>query len=233
MTLAVMQPYIFPYIGYFQLINAVNTFVFYDDVNFIKNGWINRNRILLNSKDHYITIPCLKVSSFKLINEVNFDQNNKEFKKLLKTIEQAYKRAPYFDEVFSLVESVLDNPTNKISELAERSVIEICQYLGIKTQFKVSSVAFPETKGMEKADRLISICKKEKAAYYINPIGGMELYEKSYFKKDEIQLSFIKSLPMKYDQFGNEFVPWLSIIDVLMFNTPEEIQELLLKFELI
>src|SRR5690606_28472637 len=120
-----------------------------------------------------------------------------------------------------------------ISSLAINSVIEIAAYLEIPTKFKVSSIDFPETRGMEKADRLIEICKIENAEQYINALGGKELYNKSFFKKNGIQLDFIKSLPLTYKQFKNEFVPWLSIIDVLMFNNKKEVQTLLTKFTLV
>lgn len=233
MKLAVMQPYFFPYIGYFQMVNAVDTFVFYDDVTFIKNGLINRNRILLNGKDHYLTVPCTKASSYKLINEINFDPNRKEFKKLVKTIEQAYKKAPYFEQVYPLIERILETPTDKIAILAEQSVIEISKYLKIQTAFRTSSMDFPETKGLDKADRLIKICQKEYADNYINALGGKELYGKSFFEENGIQLEFIKSLPVEYKQFNNEFVPWLSMIDVLMFNSVVEIKKLLNQFELV
>lgn len=232
MKLAVMQPYVFPYIGYFQLIHAVDVFVFYDDVNYIKGGWINRNKMLLNGKEHLLTIPCIKPSPNKQINEIRFDSNRKEFQKLSKSIEQAYKKAPCFEQVFPLIRSILEHPTDTISNLAEQSVVKIAHYLEIPTQFKISSVDFPETKGMEKADRLVELCKKTTCNQYINPIGGKELYNKAFFKRKGIQLDFITSLPIAYKQFKNEFVPWLSIIDVLMFNNKEEINVFLKKYTL-
>lgn len=235
MKLAIMQPYIFPYIGYFQLINAVDTFVFYDDVNFIKGGWINRNRILVNNKDFMFTISLKNMSSLSLINqtllcEKKFHKNNLKF---LRTIEQSYKKAPYFKTILPLIHNFLTtSKTLTISELAIESIILVSNYLDLNTKFKISSIDFKETKGFCRANRLIEISKKEKAIHYINPIGGTALYNKNQFDTEGIELSFIKSKPISYKQFNNQFIPWLSIIDVLMFNSKEEILLILNECEL-
>lgn len=232
MKLAVMQPYLFPYIGYFQLINAVDVFVFYDDVAYIKNGWINRNRILMNGKSHYITVPCSKASSNKMIKSVQFDSRSKDYRKIVKTIKQAYIKAPYYKRVFPIIERIFSNTTNRISTLAQSSLVEVSDYLDLQTQFKVSSIDFPETKGMDKADRLISICQANNATQYINPIGGNELYDKEYFRNKGIELIFLNPENIVYDQFDTHFIPWLSIIDVLMFNSIDTISNYLNKYKL-
>jgi hypothetical protein len=233
MRLAVMQPYVFPYIGYFQLIQAVDTFVFYDDVNYIKGGWINRNRILLNGKVHFLTIACSKASPNRLINEVEIDNSKLQLQKLSRTLELTYKKAPCFNQVFPLINNILQTPVNNIAVLAEQSVKRIAEYLNINIKFKTSSVDFAETKGLDKADRLIEICKKTNSNHYINPIGGTTLYNKAYFEKHDIQLNFINSMPIQYNQFNNEFIPWLSIIDVLMFNQAENIYDYLSQYQLV
>ncbi|OQB29265.1 MAG: WbqC-like protein family protein [Bacteroidetes bacterium ADurb.Bin174] len=233
MKLAIMQPYIFPYIGYFQMVNAVDKFVFYDDVNYINRGWINRNRILIQGVAKYLTIPLIKASQNKLINEIEIDIQSRDFNKIIKTIEMAYKRAPYFTEVFEIVHEVLEKEYGTIADMAMESVKQCAGYLGLKTKFCKSSEHFSDTKGLEKAERLQAICKRLDADVYINAIGGQELYSKEDFAKQAIDLYFIKSLPMEYKQFKNKFVPWLSIIDVMMFNSKEEINEMLNKYELI
>jgi hypothetical protein len=230
MKIGIMQPYFFPYIGYFQLINAVDKFIFYDDLNFIKNGWINRNRILLKDNTHFLTIQLKGASSFKLIKEVEFSDNRL---KLLKTLDQAYKRAPYFKEIMPLIHECLLENTSKICDQAIVSVIKTCKYLKLKTSFELSSVSYPESKGFEKADRLKYICKSNNSLTYVNPIGGVDLYTKDVFLKDGINLFFLQSNQFNYKQFNNEFVPWLSIIDVLMFNSKEQIGVMLNKYELI
>jgi hypothetical protein len=231
--IAVMQPYLFPYIGYFQLVNAVDTFIFYDDVNFIKRGWINRNNILVNNQKILVSLPCIKPSQNKEIREVELNSEAETFLKLLKTIEMAYKKAPYFKETFELIKLVFDKNHRNIGNLAADSVREISLYLELNTSFKYSSIEHSESKNMNKAERLIHICKKEKSEHYINAIGGQEIYNKDYFKNKEVRLDFLKPTISEYKQFGNEFVPYLSIIDVLMFNSKEVVLKMINKYKLV
>ncbi len=228
-----MQPYVFPYLGYFQLINAVDTFVFYDDVNFIKRGWINRNKILCNNKDLLFTIPLAKASQNKIIKDVEILIDEYWISNFLKTLDQNYKKAPYFKETFQLVSSVFKLEYNSISELAIASIILISRYLEININFEVSSRKYFSTQGQEKSERLINIAKESGCENYINPIGGLELYNKTAFKKKGINLHFIKNELKPYKQFNNEFVNGLSIIDVLMFNSKIEIKELINNYKLI
>ena len=233
MTAAVMQPYLFPYIGYFQMINAVDVFVFYDDVNFIKGGWINRNRMLINGSEKLFTVPLKDASSFKLIREIEVNTELPAYSKLLTTIGQSYKKAPFFPDVFPMIEKVFRSQNSTIADLAMLSIQAVNDYLGITTVLKRSSVDFAQTKDLQRAERLIAICKQAGAEKYINAVGGQELYAKEYFATKGIDLKFIKSEPIDYKQFDNDFVPWLSIIDVLMFNSVEEIHKLLNKFEIL
>lgn len=235
MKIAVMQPYFFPYIGYFQLINAVDKFIFYDDVNFIKQGWINRNRILVNNKDLIFSIPIQNISSYSKINEtvISKRQFEKWYSKFIKTIINSYSKAPYFNKVISLIEFVFSGEHNKISLLAIKSVIEVCKYLDLKINFELSSEKYSDNYGMNKADRLIDICKRNNCLEYINPIGGMKIYSKEEFAEKGIDIKFLSTNKIEYQQFLNEFVPNLSIIDVMMFNSIEEIHKMLDDYELI
>jgi hypothetical protein len=232
MKIGIMQPYIFPYIGYFQLIKAVDKFVLYDDVNFINKGWINRNRILSNGKDLLFTIPLKDASQNKLINEidVNWDDNWKG--KFMKTIEQGYKKAPFYAQIIQIIHEIINSNENQFSKVIELNLRLICEYLEIKTEMISSSSIYQNT-DKKAQERILDICKQEKASHYINLIGGLELYDKEAFAKQNMQMNFIKTLPIEYKQFKNEFVPWLSMIDVLMFNSKEEINELLNRFELV
>ncbi|MCK9453171.1 MAG: WbqC family protein [Bacteroidales bacterium] len=234
MKIAVMQPYLFPYVGYFQMINAVDKFVFYDDVNFIKQGWINRNKILLNNKEFLFTVPLKKANSFCLIKDTLINKNFYERwkTKFQLTINQNYQKAPNYTEVDKLINNILNKRYNTISELAIESVITISKYLGLKTEFFISSKRY-ENIDLEREDRLVDICKKENATNYVNALGGQELYNKESFKEKGIELSFIKSLTIEYKQFNNEFVPFLSIIDLLMFNSVEEVKKMLDNYNLI
>lgn len=229
-----MQPYLFPYIGYFQMVKSVDIFVFYDDVNFIKKGWINRNRILVNNQEFLFTVPLNKISQNNTIKETNINLEIFESWKEIfyKTIEYNYKKAPNFKNVDQLIKTILNINCNSISELAIETVIEVSKYLSINTKFIIASEKY-NNKDFQRQNRLIDICKKENATHYINALGGQELYDKESFKKQDVELSFIKSLPIKYNQFNNEFVPWLSIIDVLMFNSKEDIIDLLNQYELV
>jgi len=179
MKLGIMQPYFFPYIGYFQLINAVDKFVIYDDVNYIKQGWINRNRILLNGQPHYITINLNDASSFKKINEIeiNFNFNPS---KLLKTLQQCYKKAPYFNEIYPLIEKVLFFEERNLAKFTTNSLKLICEYLNINSAFEISSQHNIGRK-LRGEYRVIEICKYFGAEEYINAIGGVNLYNKEEF----------------------------------------------------
>lgn len=229
MKLAVMQPYIFPYIGYFQLIKAVDTFVFYDDVNFIKQGWINRNQTLVNNQPNLFTIPLKKVSSFKLIKETEINDKlyPKWKKKFLKKIQQNYSKAPFFQEVYSVIEKVFSTPVDTISDLAILSVKETSHYLDLDTIFKISSEEFSDFQDLERTKRLLEINKKLNTSTYINPIGGQELYCKEEFKSNNIDLLFLQPSLKPYSQFNQNFISGLSIIDVMMFNSKNEISELI------
>lgn len=230
MKLAIKQPYFMPYIGYFQVMKYVDTFVFYDDVNYYKGGYINRNYILINNQSNYIIIPTKNASQNLLINEVVLFKHDKMYQNVAKTIFMAYKKAPYFDKVFPIIEGVLTSNSTYLSELAQLSIVEVAKYLNLKTTFLVSSEQFASSRGIEKEKRLINICKEVNAQKYICDIGGKEIYKKENFKKEGIDLQFlIPNLPT-YEQFENKFVPSLSIIDILMFNSINTINEMMDNF---
>ena len=232
MKLAIMQPYIFPYIGYFQLIKAVDKFLLYDDVNFINRGWINRNRILVNGTDSMFTIPLKDASQNKLINEIDVNWDNNWKSKFLKTIEQSYKKAPFYTEALPIIEKTIEIDGEKFSHIIEQNLKLICEYLNINTEIISSSSVYQNT-DKKAQERILDICLQEKASHYINPIGGLELYDKDVFAKENMTMNFIKSKSIEYKQLKNEFVPWLSIIDVLMFNSKEEINKFLDNYELV
>lgn len=232
--LAIMQPYLFPYIGYFQLLYSTDRFISYDDVTFIKQGWINRNRILLNGKDHIFSVPLKAISSFRLIKETEIDNSSyKEWKKKnLKTIEQAYKKAPYYEQVYPLVNNVFESEDKSISKLALNSIKAVCSYIGLKINCILSSEKFNNHELSAQA-RILDICTKEKAAQYINMKGGMTLYSKADFAEQNITLNFLEPELISYPQFKDEFIPWLSIIDVMMFNDPGQIKAMLDRYKLL
>ena len=228
-----MQPYFFPYLGYFQLLEASDIFVFYDDVNFINRGWINRNRILINEKATYITVPLSGASQNKKINEIGIEQNAKWRKKLMRSIEMAYRKAPYFDQVYPLLCEVLEFDTGHISSLAIHSVQKICNYLQLNRKFEISSLSYPQTVEMGRAERIIEISKLARAYSYVNAPGGQELYEESDFLKNGIQLRFLHTDEINYQQFSNVFIPNLSVIDAIMFNPRSSVLSFLNSYKLL
>lgn len=227
-----MQPYFFPYIGYYQLFSAVDEFVFYDDVNFIKRGWINRNDFLVHGNKKKITIPVEKASQNNLIMNTYSALSQAEETKILKNIEITYKKAPHFEEAFPIFKNVISLSTRKtpISEVSALSIKLVAEYLNLSTQVSYSSKKFQESKVLEKADRLISICHKQGISNYLNPINGRDLYDKNYFKSKNINLKFIQPKVIEYQQFQNKQIDNLSIIDVLMFNSVNETIDLLKKY---
>jgi hypothetical protein len=229
MTIAIMQPYFFPYIGYWQLINAVDTFVIYDDVNFIKKGYINRNSILVGGKSQKFTLELIGASQNKLINEIAVGNNSK---KLLKTIEMSYKKAPYFESVFPLIESILNNEEKNLAKYLGYSLKKISNYLKIDTNIIYSS-DIEKDNSLKAQDKILDICDILQADKYINAIGGQELYNKDDFKSKDIELNFLDTDLIEYKQLKNEFVPYLSIIDIMMFNSKDEIKKMLVRYELV
>ena len=203
MKISIMQPYFLPYIGYWQLIDSADLFVIYDDVNFIKQGWINRNKIIVNGKPIYFTLNLKKASSFKKINEIEININPD---KLLKTIYQAYCKYPFFEEGYSLIEDIFKIKTNNLSSFVYHSIIEVNEYLNIKTKIKISS----DLKIGEKfkaQDRIIYMCNKLKADTYLNMIGGVNLYSYSDFNRAGLHLEFLST---KVDNLDR-----LSILDLI------------------
>jgi len=232
MKLAIMQPYLFPYIGYFQLMAAVDKFVVYDDVNFINRGWVNRNRILLNGAAHTFTVPLLGASQNRLICDIELVKEAAWRVKLLRTIQRAYGKSPYYPEVYGLVERVVNYPTDRLDEFLLNSLREVVAHLLLGTEIVDTSRIY-QNANLKGADRILDICLKEEATVYINTIGGVDLYEKQKFLDHGVQLFFSRSRPISYPQGKGEHVPWLSIIDVLMYNDLVAVRKLLSEMDLL
>lgn len=222
MKLAIMQPYFFPYIGYFQLIAAVDVFIIYDDIKYTKKGWFNRNRMLKNGKDVMFSLP-LKSDSDSL--DVRERELAADFSrgKLLNQFIGAYRRAPYFAQTFPLIEQIMRHEETNLFRFLRHSIVRTCWHLGITTPIRISS-GFAVDHGLKNQDRVLALCEAAGASAYVNAIGGMELYSRETFREKGIDLKFIRSKPFEYRQFGEEFVPWLSIIDVMMFNPLDAVQ---------
>lgn len=228
MRIAVMQPYLFPYIGYFQLIYSADLFLIYDDVAFIKRGFANRNNVLSPSGITRFTVSVLGASQTKLFSDLEFSN---DVDKVLKIIEYSYSKAPYFEDVFPIIRGTLEFEDRSIASVCQKSFEDIFSYLGIDKKFKkTSELEYDRT--LSARDRLIALCHKFDAECYINAPGGRKLYTKPDFYKKGIDLKFINSLSVEYPQRGSEFFPNLSIIDILMNCSPKEVQYLLQRYEL-
>tara|TARA_Y100001970_G_scaffold76688_1_gene97356 strand:- start:53530 stop:54195 length:666 start_codon:yes stop_codon:yes gene_type:complete len=219
-TIAVCQPYFAPHLAYFQLINAVDVFVSYDDVNYITRGWINRNKLTINKKEKIFTIPVKKQSSFSKINQIEVDWENREINKLLKTVNMSYSKSKYREQIFNLLEEIFYEKPRFISDLSLKSLKVFSDYLEIQTCFKVSSHENYVKTG-DRVKNLINICHAEKASSYINSIGGTSLYRKEEFAEHGLNLGFLSGLS------------GLSIIDVCMNNSIEEIKKQLQQYTLV
>lgn len=229
MKLGIMQPYFLPYIGYFQLINSVDSFIIYDDANYIKQGWINRNRILLNGDSFVFRINLSGASSNKKINEIGLG-NNRE--KLFKTIRESYSKAPYYKQGLDLLNIIFGYKTSNLSDFITNSIIKTCNYLNINTEILISS-RIEKDDSWKGEKKVIEICRLFNADTYINAIGGLNLYDSTNFQDNGIKLLFLKTGEIHYKQFSSSFLENLSIMDVIMFNNLDEISKMLLQYNLI
>lgn len=227
MKLAIMQPYLFPYLGYFQLISAVDAFVVYDDVNYINRGWINRNYILANNDSQLITLPLKGASQNKLINQVEVGAQHK----ISKSLRQNYGKAPHFNAVYPVIEDILTQKEKNLSRFLDYQLHRISECLGLSPKWHTSSRLEKdnELRGQEK---VLAICESIGASHYINLCGGKALYEQKAFAARGLKISFIQPRSVSYRQFGTGFVPSLSIIDVLMFNGIDGARNLLDEYDL-
>jgi hypothetical protein len=216
MRLAIMQPYFLPYIGYFQLIAAADVFIIYDSIKYTKKGWINRNRMLLNGAESTFSLPLKRDSDSLDIVEreiaAEYDPD-----KFCQQIRGAYQRAPYFLTTFPIVEQALHCESRNLFEFIRHTLEVTCAFLDIHTEVRVSST-IPIADGLKGQDKVLALCKQVGAESYINSIGGMTLYSREAFLHQGIDLRFLQPRPLVYPQFSNDFVPWLSILDVMMFN---------------
>jgi hypothetical protein len=225
MRIAVMQPYLFPYLGYFQLLHSVDTFVLLDDVAFIPKGWINRNQLLVGQKAHLFTIPLAGGSQNRLIKDIVLQPDDRAQRKLLTTIRQEYQAAPEFKWVFPLVEQVLLSSEKEITLLVLSSLLQVNAYVKLPVPIVRSSELTKDAQATGQA-RIIAICQSLGAHEYVNMVGGAALYAAAEFARHEIKLRFLQPTLTPYPQKKGPFVPGMSVIDLLMYNEVAKVREL-------
>ena len=227
MRLAIMQPYFLPYIGYWQLVAAVDVFVVYDNIKYTKKGWINRNRFLVNGKEALFSLPLRKDSDFLDVNQRyladSFDRED-----LIRRFREAYRKAPEFHAFMPILEDLIRFSSNNLFDYILNSIYRICEFLGLKTKVIISSHIKCDH-SLKSSDRVQAICKALCAGTYINPIGGTELYLKENFAQKQLALQFLQPHSIRYSQLSTAFVPCLSIIDVLMFNGIQSVNKIVFK----
>jgi hypothetical protein len=231
-SLAIMQPYFLPYLGYFQLIAAVDKFVVLDDVNYIRGGWINRNRILIHGQPHLFTVPLLGASQNRHICDISLLGEISWREKLLRSLSQAYVRAPYHRHVMSMLDEILHFPSLHLDHFLLNSLQQVMRYLSLQTELQPTSRIYGNH-ALSGENRIIDICVREDASNYINPIGGMPLYQREHFAQKDILLQFLQTRPSNYHQGKHAHVPGLSIVDVLMHNSTAAIAGLLKENDLL
>lgn len=231
MKIGIMQPYFLPYIAYFSLISLVDKFVYYDDVQYIKRGWINRNRVKMKNEWLYVTLPIKKASLNSNINEVFVVSNKREIEKIKKTIKHCYINAPNYEKIKNIVFENI-KPGLNISKLNINLINTICNYLNIETKMYISS-EIEKKSTLKGENQILEICKKLNGNHYINPIGGKELYQKKKIDEYAIKLNFIEMDKIEYYQGKYDFIENLSFLDVLMWCSKDKIHNLLKMYKLV
>jgi WbqC-like protein family len=231
LNLAIMQPYFLPYLGYWQLLAHVERFVIYDDVNYMKGGWVNRNRVLINDAPRYLTVPLLGASANKLICETDISYNFNWRAGMLKTLDNTYRKAPFFSEVFPIVTELISPDFSNLSRYLGNQINAMAKFLGISTEIVSSSVPYCN-RHISGQERVIDICLLEGATTYTNPERGIGLYSSEEFAKNGISLHFLRPGNVEYKQRSQGFCPRLSIIDTLMEVGRDGVKELLCEFSL-
>lgn len=236
MKLAIMQPYFFPYIGYFSLIEYADKFVFFDTPQYISRGWINRNRILtLNGEPTYITVPVEKAPQETPIREIMID-NSKDWRGRIYGQLSAYKRrAPRYSITEAIVHDVLDGfKGNGLSELSIRTVKMMSDILGLKCEYGIFSGMKENIVEVKKPDEwALEISKALEADVYVNPPGGMSFFDRDKYRNAGIEIKFLQSNLRPYRQRIGQWVPALSVIDVLMFCDEREVTDMLKDYALL
>jgi hypothetical protein len=214
MIVGIMQPYFFPYIGYFQLIAHSDLFVFHDDVQYIKAGWINRNRIVNDRRACWITLPVLRAAHDRPIKDRYYVSNSAPRNRLLRRIAASYRTAPFFGDIYPLVEEIMGFADANVATFNIHLIRRVAAHLKIRTPFLLSS-KLEKNNSLAGQERVIEICRRLGATQYVNLIGGRKLYHRDRFSREGLELGFLKPAVLGGADHADSALP-LSIIDDLM-----------------
>ncbi len=228
-----MQPYFLPYIGYYSLIKNTDQWIVFDPVQFIRHGWIERNRILKPGEGwQYISVPLQKYHRDTLIKDIKIREQEDWRDKIYRQLDH-YKKAPFFKQTIEVLQQGLDLETESIVHLNASVLNVTCKYIGIPFRYSIFSEMNLDIEEVNDAGEwALVISKALQASEYINPPGGVDIFDKQKFGDAGIKLSFLSPVLQEYSQRRKVFEPGLSIVDVMMFNSPETINGMLDKFEL-
>ena len=234
MKLGIMQPYFFPYLGYFSLINYVDEFIIFDPVQYIRKGWINRNRVLKKGGGvKYINITVAKHCLTTPIKDIRLSTTQDWRNKILRNLDYYEKKAPYYYEVKELLSSCFATEEIRLPQFIGHCLIKTCQYLAIPfTPSIYSEMNLQHQSPAHPGEWALHISSALGAKEYVNPPGGREIFKKDQFDRVGIKLLFLDQELLPYDQKNDHFEPGLSIIDVMMFNSPKAIRQMLQKYTL-
>lgn len=230
--LAIMQPYLFPYMGYWQLLAAVDKFILLDDVNYINRGWINRNRIAVGGRPTWLTVPLQNASQNRLICDINIVPDNRWKETMLRMVSTAYAKAPESANVLALFNHWLQGASGNLSAALYESIKQVAATLGIGTTIVPSSRIYPKN-GLKGQDRILDICLREGASIYVNPPGGQEIYDAQVFQRADIELLFLQpDLHVGQLRTGANDGTVLSILDLMMHNPPNTLAAAIKQYDL-
>lgn len=232
MKVGIMQPYFLPYLGYWQLMNAVDRYIILDDVPFIRRGWIHRNRIQNHGETQWLTIPITGASQNRKICELDLARSERVWHKLRRSVQLAYCHAPQYALGKAVFDRILDFPEDNLSLFLTNSIREIASYLAMDTEI-VRASDLEYDRSLRGSERILELCAQMGADSYYNAIGGRELYGADLFAERGIELQFLQMKnDLCYPQGKHAFCPGLSVLDVIMYNDNTRLKQLLQEFVL-
>jgi hypothetical protein len=228
-SVAIMQPFFFPYLGYFSLMKHTDNWIVFDDIRYSNQAWGNRNRILKHPEGWaWINVPVKDhkretfYSNILIQNEINWKR------KIINQFEYYKIHAPFYKDVLKIIQEVFSEDFSHLVDLNIHAMKKVCEYLKIDFKYtKFSEMNLGINSVQHPGQWALEICKAIKSTNYVNPCEGHPIYDKKEYDDAGISLQFIINRVSPYDQKRAEFEARLSIIDVMMWNSVERVNELI------